>query len=162
MRATDKSHQRDADEKDLLFARLFGLHALVRSGVCFNIQPSAIAPLLHHLLALMQTKSWLKHPASFVILELVDRFAQGGSKATEQDWAALKDTLFVQHKQWHSQKLAWLLKLQFSASDRFGDAKSLLKGHFQNSAVLLHPSNLPAIAKMLKVSLFRPTIASRL
>jgi DNA polymerase phi len=62
------------EERNLLFGRLFGLHALVRSGVLLHQeQPDSeqYKDTVLALLALSGRKSWMREPATWAIVEAV-------------------------------------------------------------------------------------------
>lgn len=64
------------EERDLLFARLVGLHALVRSGVLVRDQGPTVAErgqpwkdVILALVALANRKSWIREPSYWVVCE---------------------------------------------------------------------------------------------
>lgn len=144
---TKTGNKQDVDEKEMLFARLFGLHAIARAGVCFHTP--ALATLFNELLSLMRVKSWLQEAGAFVILDILQRFPEN---ASQEDWDVARQSLFLETaREWHAQKLAWILFLQSANTNQFGSWEPILKGHFQNTSILLHPANLPVVGKLLKV-----------
>lgn len=62
------------EERDLLFARLLGLHAVIRSGVLFSPEATngeSFKEVILALLALSGKKSWIREPAFWALIEAV-------------------------------------------------------------------------------------------
>lgn len=60
------------EERDLLFARLLGLHAVIRSGILFRVgctNGETFKEVILALLALSGKKSWIREPAYWVLIQ---------------------------------------------------------------------------------------------
>ncbi|PCH38454.1 hypothetical protein WOLCODRAFT_115513 [Wolfiporia cocos MD-104 SS10] len=151
------------EERDMLFARLFGFTSVIQSGLLFRQTPlptsasssalpadlSSYKDILAHLLALGEKKSWLRESAWWAISLAAD--ALGASDVPWKDDAveATVDAVYATHKGWTPEKLALTLKLQGQYPSR--DWGKLLSPMFK-SPELLAPENLTTIARILKES----------
>lgn len=149
------------EERDVLFARLFGLTAIVQSGLLTRAgtlvssasaaQASSLAAyeeVIKELLVLGEKKSWLRESAWWTIVLAVDLL-----KESEISWKmdAVEATLhhlFVENKEWSPEKVALTLKLQTLYPDR--DWRKLFSPSFKNPD-LVHAANLQNLARILKV-----------
>jgi DNA polymerase phi len=150
------------EERDILFARLFGISSIIQSGLAVRTTPlpslatsetPASSPecyeqIISSLLSLGDQKSWLRESAWFTINLAVD--ALYGSDVSWKEKAVDKtlDALFTTHSVWSTEKLALTLKLQDSFPSR--DWKSYLSPIFKNTNIL-STGNLATVAKILKV-----------
>lgn len=150
------------EERDVLFARLFGLNAVIQSGLLMrtgsldtSASSTAEASTLEsyhqtivELLALGERKSWLRESAWWTISLAID--ALNGSdvkwKENAADFTLLQ--LFVENQTWSPEKVALCLKLQDLYPDR--DWHKFLYPTFK-SADLLNTGNLQLLARVLKV-----------
>jgi len=151
------------EERDVLFARLFGLTAVIQSGLLVRTgaleTPASSAPqastltgyeeTIKALFALGEKKSWLRESAWWSIALAVDPL-----KDSEVPWKteAVEVTLqqlFVENKIWSPEKVALGLKLQTLYPDR--DWRKLFSPSFKNPD-LLHSANLQNLAQILKVN----------
>lgn len=76
------------EERDLLFARLMGLHAVIRSGVLFRPDTTngeTFKEVILALLALSGKKSWIREPAFWVLIEGVRTLLELEGEAVP-DW----------------------------------------------------------------------------
>jgi DNA polymerase phi len=64
-----------SDERDLLFARLFGLHAIMQSSLLFRISLDDFRKLVSECCLLSEKKSWLREPAGWVLLKGIKALA---------------------------------------------------------------------------------------
>ena len=149
------------EERDVLFARLFGLTSVIQSGLLLRdtTLPSSstvasdlasFKEVLAQLLVLGEKKSWLRESAWWSICLAVDALA-----ASEVSWKndAIDATIaavYSEAKTWTPEKLALTLKLQSYYPSR--DWKRLLSPTFK-SPDLLSTGNLSTIARILKVRL---------
>lgn len=151
------------EERDVLFARLFGLNAVIQSGLLMrtgsldtSASSTAEASTLEsyhqtivELLALGERKSWLRESAWWTISLAID--ALNGSdvkwKENAADFTLLQ--LFVENQTWSPEKVALCLKLQDLYPDR--DWHKFLYPTFK-SADLLNTGNLQLLARVLKES----------
>jgi DNA polymerase phi len=150
------------EERDMLFARLFGFTAVVQSGLLFRTNPlpssmsSDAAPAdlesyeeyLAELLAVGEKKSWLRESAWWTLILVVDALEQ-----SEVDWKdAAKDVtlskVFAADVVWSPEKIAMTLKMQAKyPSENWRD---FLAPTFKHGNPL-HVGNLVPLARILKV-----------
>ena len=153
------------EERDVLFARLFGLTAVIRSGLLVRTTPlsasASTAPavstltsyqtLLENLIALGEKKSWLKESAWWTIGLAVDAL-----KASEVNWKdeafeATVKTIYTGEnaKAWSPEKVALTLKLQKAWPEYAW--KEIFAPTFKHTP-LLHTGNYAALSRIMKVS----------
>ncbi|KAI0691182.1 DNA polymerase phi-domain-containing protein [Cytidiella melzeri] len=151
------------EERDVLFARLFGLTSVIRSGLLFRTTPisasasnapavstlSSYQILLENLIALGEKKSWLKESAWWTIGLAVDAL-----KGSDVQWKdeAFKSTVNAVYtgenaKAWSPEKVALTLKLQKMYPEH--NWKEMLAPTFKH-APLLHTGNYAALARIMK------------
>ncbi|KAG6885139.1 hypothetical protein C0993_005605 [Termitomyces sp. T159_Od127] len=151
------------EERDVLFARLFGLTAVIQSGLVvrtgtLNTSASAAADVstlssfeevIKELLLLGEKKSWLRESAWWTIRLAMDTLKD--SQVTWRDDAVPKvmQQLFVDYDIWSPEKVALTLKLQALYPDQ--DWRKLCSPAFKNPD-LLHTGNLQNLARILKES----------
>ncbi|GAA5863751.1 hypothetical protein JCM1840_005755 [Sporobolomyces johnsonii] len=159
---TSKSGLDAREERDLLFARLMGLHALVRSGVL--VRPTGPAsnagePWKEVVLALVQLgnrKSWIKEPAYWVICEALRELLEVDDEVAWKDetvkWAVqrLLNDAREKAKGWSPEKVAVVLVLQTHGVD--ADYSAILAPTFPSGS-LLSRSSLPSLAAALRGAL---------
>jgi DNA polymerase phi len=152
------------EERDVLFARLFGLNAVIQSGLLVRTgaletsasstaHPSTLESYHHTiagLLALGERKSWLRESAWWTIALAIDALNDSDVKWKENAADFTLQQLFVENKSWSPEKVALCLKLQDLYPNR--DWHKFLCPTFKNSD-LLHTSNLQLLARVLKVVL---------
>ncbi|KAJ3880960.1 DNA polymerase phi-domain-containing protein [Lentinula edodes] len=151
------------EERDVLFARLFGMTAIIQSGLIVRTKPlptsqssatlassfEGYEQVLTELLVLGEKKSWLRESAWWAISLAADSL-----KAAEVPWKdeavhATVQHLFVGNKIWSPEKIALALKLQ-SAFEEF-NWRPLFSPTFKNPD-LLSNVNLQTLALILKDS----------
>ncbi|KAF5386843.1 hypothetical protein D9615_001886 [Tricholomella constricta] len=151
------------EERDVLFARLFGLTAVIQSGLLVRTGSlttsassaahastlSSYEETIKQLIALGENKSWLRESAWWTIILAVDAL-----KESEVTWK--KDAvdvtlhqLFEENKDWSPEKVALALKLQALHPDH--NWRKCFAPSFKNPD-LLHGSNLQNLARILKES----------
>jgi len=147
------------EERDVLFARLFGIMALIQSELVFRTKPlpSSTTPasslesyerILIDLVNLSERKSWLRESAWFAIHLAVTELKK--AQVEWKDEAAQKtlDVLFVDNKTWSTEKLAVGLELQSAYPEL--DWKTAFGPTFKTPE-LLSVGNLGTVSKILKV-----------
>ena len=169
-------NQTGQEERDLLFARLFGLTAIIHSGLLLRTQPllprSASAPsnpescaaVLGALLALARAKSWLTEAAYWAIGRTMDRLAA----AVEEDvpWREeavrnLLEGVFGEDcsteggarksvSMWTPERIALALRAQRLWPGREYEWRRQWAPTIKHGNVL-HPANLATLARILKV-----------
>ncbi|KAJ7582854.1 DNA polymerase phi-domain-containing protein [Mycena floridula] len=149
------------EERDMLFARLFGFAAVVQSGLIVQTKPlptsasSTTLPsnlptyqeLVTELLALGEKKSWLKESVWWTLGLAIDAL-----HASEVSWksAAIDFTIeTVVGTSWSPEKIATVIKLQALYKNR--SWQSFVSPVFK-SADLLSTGNMPVLARILKES----------
>ena len=149
------------EERDVLFARLFGLTAVVQSGLLVrdtpvptsaSFQPAAsnlsnYQEVLSQLLALGEKKSWLRESAWWAIGLAIDALEQSNVAWRKDAFNATVHAVFVENKTWSPEKIALALKLQKYCPDR--DWSKLLSSSFKQPRVV-HTSNYNTLARILK------------
>lgn len=131
----------------MLFARLFGLTAVVDSGILFR--PSAtvddFSNITDLLMELGQAKGWLRESAWWTLINAVR-----GLLSSTVEWRdeAIQEVLqkVQEEKLWTQEKLALVLLLQ---SETSLDLKDCLSPTFRHTP-LLASGNLSTLAKILK------------
>lgn len=150
------------EERDVLFARLFGLMSVIRSGLVVRSSAlpasgssaaeastlTAYTEIISQLISLGDKKSWLRESAWFAITLAVDALHESNVswKADAVDQSI--PLLFQTNEPWSPEKVALAVKLQNLYPDRLWE--QYLVPPFK-SANLLSSGNLLAVARILKV-----------
>ncbi|KAI0648248.1 DNA polymerase phi-domain-containing protein [Trametes meyenii] len=148
------------EERDVLFARLFGLTAVIQSGLLLRDSPlpssstvasdlEAYSETLTQLLALGEKKSWLRESAWWSISLAVDALTTSGVSWKDEAVDATIAAVYSESKTWTPEKVALTLKLQATYPSR--DWKKQLTPTFKNPD-LLSTGNLATLARILKES----------
>ncbi|KIK06531.1 hypothetical protein K443DRAFT_89113 [Laccaria amethystina LaAM-08-1] len=151
------------EERDVLFARLFGIMSIVQSGLLVRTGPlstsasSATLPstlssyeeVLSQLLILGEKKSWLRESAWFTIKLAIDAIEESEVPWKNEAIESTLKQLFIDNKIWSPEKVALALKLQDLFSHR--NWNDFFSPPFKNSD-LFSPANLQALSKILKGS----------
>lgn len=150
------------EERDALFARLFGFTAIIQSGLLIRDTPLASSgssaqtasdlksclEVISQLVALGEKKSWLRESAWWSVKLAMEAI---GSSDVSWKQAALRsifDTLFSDNKSWTPEKVALVPLLQTYLPQ--ADWKNVLSPTFKQGE-LLHPANYHTLARILKV-----------
>lgn len=155
------------EERDNFFARLFGLTAVIQSGLLVRDIPlrtsassstdasslSTYEDVLTHLIALGEKKSWLRESAWWTIGLAVDALAASQVSWKEDATETTIKLLVTENKAWTPEKLALVLKLQNHHPAL--DWRRLLAPTFKHPDLLI-AANLPTLAKILKVRTASP------
>lgn len=147
------------EERDMMFARLFGFTSIVESGlivreVTLPHTSSAASSLedyrhlIEELVALGDRKSWFRETCWWTILQAVSCIiaSTASFKTSALDWTL--NQLFVQNNDWTPEKLALWLKFQSTWTNI---SQAPLKHVFKGKHPLV-TGNLPISAKILKVT----------
>ncbi|OCH90301.1 hypothetical protein OBBRIDRAFT_887807 [Obba rivulosa] len=151
------------EERDVFFARLFGLTSVIQSGLLLRETPlptsassstlaSSLASykdVLAHLLALGEKKSWLRESAWFSLNLAIDALGRSQIAWRAEAIDATIQAVYVESKGWTPEKIAVTLKLQELAPEQ--DWRKLLAPTFKHPE-LLSTGNLATLAKILKES----------
>lgn len=147
------------EERDMLFARLFGITSLTQSGILFRSAPlstSSTHPCslkdfqdaMVILLALPAKKSFLKEPAYWAFLLALRALGASDVEWKNQAWKWVAQTVFTEDKSWSPEKVGITLCMQGLGVEL--DWKSLTSPMFKGEDIL-SPGNLSNLAKILKV-----------
>ncbi|GAA6042776.1 hypothetical protein JCM8097_007471 [Rhodosporidiobolus ruineniae] len=154
---TSKQGMDSREERDLLFARLMGLHALVRSGILTRSEGNASnngeswQEVVQALVTLANKKTWIREPSYWVVCEALRTLLE--SEAEWKDdcvkWAVqrLVNDSREKARGWGPEKVAIVLVLQSHGVD--ADWTSILAPTFPSGS-LLSRTSLPALASALK------------
>ncbi|TDL27573.1 hypothetical protein BD410DRAFT_762651 [Rickenella mellea] len=148
------------EERDVLFARLFGLSVIIQSGLLVRKKPmpmsSAIPSslacfqtIVTDLLALGEKKSWLKESSWRTLINAVESVYSSEIKWREDAVRYVEQRLFVEDKSWSPEKVALALKLTTLYPSK--EWKGLFSPPFKQPDIL-NSSNLVALARILKES----------
>ncbi|KAG6821076.1 hypothetical protein H0H93_007235 [Arthromyces matolae] len=151
------------EERDNLFARLFGLTSVIRSGLLIRSgslvtsasssaevsSVSSFEEVIKELVALGEKKSWLRESAWWTVSLAVDALNDSTVPWKKEAPQAVIKQLFMDHDVWSPEKVALALKLQSLYPDQ--DWRSILSPAFKNPD-LLHAGNLQTLARILKES----------
>ena len=151
------------EERDILFARLFGISSVIQSGLAVRTKPLPSSPssetaassiecfeqIISSLLSLGDQKSWLRESAWFAIGLAVEALHGSNVDWKEEAVEKTSDALFTTHSVWSTEKLALTLKLQDFFPSR--DWKGYLSPTLKNTN-LFSTGNLATVARILKVS----------
>ncbi|TFY61434.1 hypothetical protein EVG20_g7059 [Dentipellis fragilis] len=149
------------EERDVLFARLFGITSLIRSGLLVRAHPlpssgsaspsasslAAYTDVLAQLLALGEAKSFLRESAWWTIGLALDALAESDVPWKDAAVRATLEVVFGELKAWSPEKLAVALKMQHLWPER--EWKKLLAPTLKHGEVL-HTGNLTTVSKILK------------
>jgi DNA polymerase phi len=150
------------EERDILFARLFGITSIIQSGLLvrtgalttsasFAAQASTVSSYeeaISQLLILGKKKSWLRESAWWTIALAVDALEESSVGWKDGAIDVTLQHLFIENKIWSPEKVALALKLQSLHPDR--DWRKFFSPSFKNPD-LLNTSNLQNLARILKV-----------
>ncbi|KAI0637371.1 DNA polymerase phi-domain-containing protein [Trametes polyzona] len=148
------------EERDVYFARLFGLTAVIQSGLLLrdSTLPSSSTvasdldsykEVLAHLIALGEKKSWLRESVWWSIDLAADALTASEVSWKDEAVDATISAIYSELKAWTPEKVALTLKLQAAYPSR--DWKKLLAPTFKNPD-LLSTGNLTTLARILKES----------
>ena len=147
------------EERDMFFARLFGLKAVVQSGILFRQVPlkssstssgsfKAFEIFLTELLSLAEKKSWLRESCWWTLLSVVNALESSEVEWKDSAFSVLLDRIFVSDKSWSPEKVSLTLKLRKSNPN--ADWQTFCGSYFKNPD-LLSTTNLPLLGRLLKV-----------
>lgn len=149
------------EERDMLFARLFGITSLTQSGILFRASPLATSSIpsctlkdfqdaMEILLALPAKKSFLKEPSYWAYIQALRALDASRVEWKSEAWKWIAETIFIEDKTWSPEKVAIALSLQTLGIDL--DWKTLIGRTFKNGDILLS-GNLSNLAKILRVKI---------
>ncbi|KAF9452265.1 hypothetical protein P691DRAFT_661308 [Macrolepiota fuliginosa MF-IS2] len=151
------------EERDVLFARLFGLMSVVQSDLVVRqgslpASASSLAEvsslsgyndILSQLIALGEKKSWLRESAWFTILLGIDILHEAKVEWKADAIESTIQHIFVEYKIWSPEKVAAALKMQSLYPNK--NWGKIFAPTFKNGD-LLGSANLQILARILKES----------
>ncbi|OCF44480.1 DNA polymerase phi subunit [Kwoniella heveanensis CBS 569] len=143
-------NMKGSDERDMMFARLFGLTSIVQSKSLFAASPSAtqadFQQVVHELIKLGQGKAWIRESAWWTLIGAVQ-----GLLESDVEWkdAALEQVVKVVlgEKGWTQEKVALVLLLEDKIKTI--DWKTHFAPTFKYTP-LLNSHNLVTLGRVLK------------
>ena len=151
------------EERDNLFARLFGISSIIQSGLItrngtlptsstsassLNSYESVITTLV----ALGEKKSWLRESAWWVFASAIGALAKSEVEWKGQGVEATFDIIYAKGSGWTPEKLALTLRLQALFPEK--DWSPVLSPVFKSTDILT--KNLRVVANILKVCPYIP------
>ncbi|KAI0031491.1 DNA polymerase phi-domain-containing protein [Vararia minispora EC-137] len=149
------------EERDMLFARLFGLTSIIQSGLLVRTQPlpssASAAPeasslagyidVLTHLVALGEKKLWLRESAWWSIGLAVGQLHASAVQWKDKAVDMTIQRVFIDENAWSPEKVALAVNMRWYWPKR--DWNKLYAPTIKHGDVL-HGSNTTALAKILK------------
>lgn len=150
------------EERDVLFARLFGLTSVIQSGLLVrqtHLPTSASTPalacnlagykeILSQLFFLGEKKSWLRESAWWIVGLALDVLGASDVSWKNEAVETTIHSIFVDNKIWTPEKVALALKLQAGYPEH--NWPKNLSPTFKNPE-MLSTGNLTTLAVILKV-----------
>jgi DNA polymerase phi len=150
------------EERDMLFAQLFGFTSIIRSGLLVRTVPLPSSPsfapaasdldsydaVVSHLVTLGNKKSWLRESAWWTISLAIDAVHRSSVPWKERAIQNTIETLLDVNTTWSSDKVAAALQLKSLYPEL--DWNKRLSPTFKHGEIL-HGSNLTTLARILKV-----------
>ncbi|KAE9400753.1 hypothetical protein BT96DRAFT_857021 [Gymnopus androsaceus JB14] len=151
------------EERDVLFARLFGMTSIIQSGLLVRTKPlptsqssatlasslSGYEQVLTELLVLGEKKSWLRESAWWAIALAADSLKTAQVPWKDEAVNTTVQHLFIESKVWSPEKIALTLKLQGSFEKL--EWRTLVSPTFKSPDILSN-TNLQTVALILKDS----------
>lgn len=146
------------EERDMIFARLFGMTCLIESGLLFRTASLSYDPeqsfsskegfekVIQELISLSEKKSWLRESCWWSIGLAMEKLSR--SSVPWKDEATNKAFAFLFSGSWTPEKVAIALKLQPYFPNE--DWATIHSTRFKGSDILTS-KNLGALASILKV-----------
>jgi len=148
------------EERDNLFARLFGITSIIQSGLITrngtlptsSTSASSLGSyesVVTTLVTLGEKKSWLRESAWWALVSAVETLAKSDVEWREQGVEVTLATIYANGSGWTPEKLALTLRLQALFPER--DWSPALSPVFKGTETLA-TQNLKVVANILKVS----------
>lgn len=151
------------EERDVIFARLFGLTAIIQSGLIVRTKPlpssassetsaSSVVSFqdaVSNLLALGEKKSWLRESAWWSVGLAIDALDASDVPWKNTAVGLTVECVFSENSAWSPEKVAITLKLQRINPDR--DWRKFLCPAFKTPDLLANV-NLLTLGRILKVN----------
>ena len=150
------------EERDNLFARLFGITAIIQSGLLVRTDPLTQSPssapdastllafkeIMDELHSIGEKKSWLRESVAWTLVLVLDALQSSTTPWKEDGFQYFLETVYEKDPLWSPEKVALTLKIQSAKPDI--DWRKYTAPTFSNPE-LLSTSNLHALAQILKV-----------
>jgi DNA polymerase phi len=147
------------EERDNLFARLFGITSIIHSGLIVRndtlpTSSTSTSSLESYelaittLVALGEKKSWLREGAWWALVSAIETLAKSDVGWKEQGVHLTLDSIYAKGSGWTPEKLALTLRLQTLFPEK--DWGPLLSPVFKNTDILA-TQNLKVVTNILKV-----------
>jgi DNA polymerase phi len=154
------------EERDILFARLFGITAMIQSGLVVSQDPldnsstaksssKSFESVCKELLELGEKKSWLRESCWYALVQAFDALSESDVEWKTEVLDTLIKDIYAKEKKWSPEKVALTLeirKISCSCGIRSSSLKDSICGTVFKNYDLLQKENLPSLAKILKVS----------
>ncbi|WWC87837.1 uncharacterized protein L201_002731 [Kwoniella dendrophila CBS 6074] len=145
-------NMKGSDERDMMFARLFGLNSIIQSKSLFNLKTSTLIDfenVINELITLGESKAWMRESAWWTLIGSIQGLLESNLEWKDE---ALKQTInkvFVNsdNKSWNQEKVALVLLLENKVKNI--DWKSHLSPTFKHTP-LLNSHNLVTLGRVLK------------
>jgi len=137
-----------SEERDMMFARLFGIIALADSGTLFasTARLEDFVTVVDSLMALGDAKEWLAEAAGWGLLRVAEGLADSSVEWKAEALKVMTDKLYS-NSTWTPEKIALTLSLSAKAPEL--DWKALVAPTFKHTP-LLAPQNLSILGRVLK------------
>lgn len=149
------------EERDMLFARLFGLKAIIQSGLLtreasLRMSSTSASSLdsftavLSELLSLAEKKSWLKESCWWTLVTTIDKVNVSNVPWKQDAFKIIFDYVFIKDAAWGPEKIAVAVQLQ-----RLCPSIEWSKycGTYLKNPEVLSPANFSILARILKVGI---------
>lgn len=148
------------EERDILFAQLFGIKSIIQSGLIVSQKPlkssSGVASTLKSfemvceaLLALGEEKSWIRESCWWTLCSAIDALSRSDVPWKNEALKKLSGTVIDHHETWTAEKVAVLVKIQ-KLPGRAKEATTV--GSPFKNADILAKANFVILGRILKVS----------
>ncbi len=155
------------EERDILFARLFGITAIIQSGLLVRTDPlsqspssstdasslSAFNEIIAELISISGKKSWLRESVWWSLILALDALYKSTVSWKEDAFQYVFQVIYHADAQWSPEKIAVTLSLQVMQPAK--DWRQFTAPTFTNPDVL-STSNLHNLAQILKVLIHSP------
>ena len=157
--STTQGSMSGQEERDNLFARLFGITSIIHSGLIVrngtlptsSTSASSLESyelVIATLVALGEKKSWIRESAWWTLASAIETLAKSDVEWREQGVQVTLDTVYTKSSGWSPEKLALTLRLQALLPGK--EWTPLLSSVFKGTDVLA-TQNLRVTANILKV-----------
>jgi len=147
------------EERDNLFARLFGITSIIQSGLIArngtlptsSTSASSLESyelVITTLVALGEKKSWLRESAWWAFVSAIEILAKSDVEWKDQGVEVTSNTIYAKVSGWTSEKLALSLRLQTLFPEK--DWSLVLSPVFKSTDILA-TQNLKVLTNILKV-----------